>query len=113
MHSLSTAIALAILLAASTSAQIGQFESHTDIGVTPKSGSVEFDPAKGEYRVTGGGDNIWADQDAFQFVWKRLSGDVRLTADVKFIGTGAVAHRKAVLMIRQDLTPGSAYADVA
>ena len=60
---------------------------------------------KGEYRVTGGGANIWGTVDAFQFAWKKMSGDVALTADVHFIGTGAVAHRKAALMIRQSLDP--------
>ena len=83
------------------------------MGVTPKTGSLEFDAASGEYKLTGGGANIWAAEDAGFFAWKRLSGDVTLTADVRFIGAGAVAHRKAVLMVRQDLTPGSAYADIA
>ncbi len=92
---------------------LGQFESSSDVGVTPQKGKVEFDAAAGEYRVTGGGDNIWASADAFQFAWKKMSGDVAFTADVRFIGTGAVAHRKAALMIRQSLEPGSAYADVA
>ena len=91
----------------------GLFESHADIGITPTAGSIQYDAATNEYRVTGGGDNVWAAQDAFQFAWKRLTGDVRLTADVHFVGAGAVAHRKAMLMVRQDLTPGSAYADVA
>ena len=36
-----------------------------------------------------------------------------VTADVKFVGTGAVDHRKAVLMIRQNLDRDAAYADVA
>jgi len=94
-------------------AAIGEFESHQDIGVTPAAGSAAYDAAAREYRVTGGGANIWGTEDAFQFVWKRISGDVRITADVHFVGTGAVNHRKAELMIRQDLTPGSAYADVA
>ena len=69
-------------------------------------------PAKA---ITGspGGANIWAAADAFQFVWKRFSGDVSLTADVQFEGAGAVAHRKAVLMIRQSLDPAAAYADAA
>jgi Tol biopolymer transport system component len=109
-----------LLAAASISTAFGQsgsilgiFESHEDIGVNPKSGSATYDSSTGEYRVTGGGANIWGTEDAFQFVWKRISGDFTLTADVQFIGTGAVAHRKAVLMFRQDLTPGSAYADVA
>jgi TolB protein len=90
---------------------VGLFQSHGDIGETPKTGTTEF--SGGEYRVTGGGANIWAAQDAFQFAWKKMSGDISLSADVHFIGTGAVAHRKAVLMIRQDLSPNSPYIDVA
>src|SRR5262249_12848217 len=61
----------------------------------------------------GGGANMWAAADAFQFEWKKMAGDVALTADVRFLGAGAVAHRKAALMIRQSLEPDAAYADVA
>jgi TolB protein len=92
---------------------LGPFAMSGDVGLTPQKGKVEFDAASGEYRVTGGGANIWAAADAFQFVWKKMSGDVALTADVHFIGTGAVGHRKATLMIRQSLDADSAYADVA
>src|ERR1039457_6632763 len=92
---------------------LGQFESSSDVGVTPQQGKVEFDAAKGEYSVTGGGANIWGTADAFQFAWKKMSGDVALTADVQFVGKGAVAHRKAALMISESLDADSAYADVA
>ncbi len=93
--------------------EVGVFDSGSDVGVTPQKGKVEFDNGTGEYRVTGGGANIWAGVDAFYFVSKKLSGNVALTADVHFVGTGAVAHRKAALMIRQSLDPDSAYADAA
>ena len=105
-----------ILLTLSAAAQqgpIGIFEGRGDLGITPKTGGIEYDPATSEYRITGGGANIWAAEDAMYFAWKRLSGDVTFTADIRFVGAGAVAHRKAVLMVRQDITPGSAYADVA
>jgi hypothetical protein len=92
---------------------VGIFDSRGDVGVNPKAGAIAYDAASGEYRVTGGGANIWGAEDALYFAWKRLSGDFTLTADVRFLGAGAVAHRKAVLMIRQDLTAGAAYADVA
>jgi len=36
-----------------------------------------------------------------------------MTADVRFVGPGAVGHRKATLMVRQSLDANSAYADVA
>lgn len=92
---------------------VGAFESHADVGITPKKGSVEYTASTREYRVTGSGANIWGTLDAFQFAWTRLSGDLTLAADVQFVGTGKVAHRKAVLMIRQSLEPNSAYVDVA
>ncbi len=115
MNALSSSFLVALSLAGSLAAQsaVGQFESRQDIGVTPVAGSAQFEPASSEYRVTGGGANIWGTADALQFVWKRISGDVRFTADVKFVGVGAVNHRKAVLMLRQSLSPDAAYADVA
>jgi TolB protein len=106
-------IFLGLTVAAAAQNAVGIFEAHGDVGENPKSGSVEFNPATGEYHVTGGGANMWSTTDAFQFVWKRLSGDVTLSADVQFIGAGKVGHRKAVLMMRQSLEAGAAYADVA
>lgn len=101
------------LITACATAQTKLFDSNGDVGDTPAKGKVEFDPSTAEYRVTGGGANIWGAADAFHFAWKRMSGDVALTADVRFVGAGVVAHRKAALMIRQSLDAGSAYADVA
>jgi len=46
-------------------------------------------------------------------VWKKMSGDVTLTADISFLGRGVNEHRKAVLMIRQTLDADSPYADAA
>src|SRR5256884_5178709 len=56
---------------------------------------------------------MWFTNDAFQFVWKKMTGDVALTADIRWIGTGGNAHRKACLLIRQSLNPDSPYADAA
>jgi regulation of enolase protein 1 (concanavalin A-like superfamily) len=91
--------------------RIGAFEDHSDVGVTPKSGSASYDSKSREYTVTGGGANIWGTADAFHFVWIRVSGDVALTARVVLQGTEGNEHRKAGLMIRQGLGPGDAYAD--
>lgn len=49
----------------------------------------------------------------FHFVWKKVSGDVTLTADISIVGSGVEEHRKAVLMIRQSRDAASPYADVA
>ena len=92
---------------------LGLFESHADVGTVLNAGSVDYDAANRTYTVAGSGENMWFGSDAFQYVWKKVSGDVTLTADVSFIGTGKEAHRKAVLMIRQSLDADSAHADVA
>lgn len=105
--------ALTLFAASLAAAQIGVFESHADIGVTPKAGGAVFDAATGSYKITGGGANVWDKADTFQFLYKKVSGDVTITADVKFLGAGAVPHRKAMLMIRQSLDPGAPYADIA
>ena len=108
--------ALVTALPAQTgSSALGMFEAQQDVGANPMAGAAVYDAADGEYRVTGGGANIWAAADAFRFVWMRLSGDFNFSfsANVRFLGAGVAPHRKAVLMIRQDPTPDSAYVDVA
>jgi TolB protein len=94
-------------------AAVGLFESHGDVGEVLHEGSVVHDAAKDAYAVTGSGENMWSTADAFQFVWKKVSGDVSLTADITFPETGGDPHKKAVLIIRQSLDADSAYADVA
>jgi len=101
------------LLAQGASAPLGLFESHGDVGTVLHAGSAEYDAAQGKYTLKGSGENMWFAADAFHFVWKRVSGDVALTADISFLGQGGNEHRKAVLMIRQSLDTDSVYADVA
>jgi TolB protein len=99
--------------ATSTGAAVGIFEGHGDVGTVLHAGSVEYDAAKGSYTIAESGENMWFAADAFQFVWKKMSGDVTVTADISFLGKGVNEHRKAVLMVRQSLDADSAYADVA
>src|SRR5215471_8839018 len=114
MRRTSIAIAAALLAAGAALTQTGKLGIFTDegsVGKTPPGCAARYDAAKGEYRITGGGANVWAAEDAFYFVWKKVSGDVTLSADVQWVGTSTVGHRKAMLMVRQNLEPGSAYAD--
>jgi hypothetical protein len=69
--------------------------------------------ASGAYVVSGGGENMWFTNDAFHFVWKRVSGDFDLQAAIQWRDSGGNAHRKACLMIRQSLDADSPYVDVA
>jgi TolB protein len=99
------------LIAGAGTSQLGIFTDEGSVGQTPAGCQAHYDPAKGEYRITGGGANMWGAADAFYFVWKQASGDMTFSADVRWVGTSTVGHRKAVLMIRQSLDAGSAYAD--
>lgn len=99
--------------AQSAISSLGVFESHADVGTVLHPGSVEYDPAKKTYTISGSGENMWLAADAFQFVWKKMSGDVTLTADISFLTKTGNEHKKAVLMLRQSLDTDSVYADVA
>lgn len=90
---------------------LGLFEGHGDIGAPKHAGAVAFDAVRRTYTVTGGGANMWFANDALHFVWKKVSGDVTLGADISFPDTGGDPHRKACLLVRQTLDPDSAYAD--
>jgi TolB protein len=104
-------IALGAAVAAPQSSDLGIFTNESSVGQTPPGSKAHFDASKGEYRITGGGANVWGPSDAFYFVWKKVSGDMTLTADIAWVGTSAAEHRKAMLMFRQSLDPGSPYAD--
>ncbi|HVO60387.1 MAG TPA: hypothetical protein VMT53_05595 [Terriglobales bacterium] len=94
-------------------AGVGVFETHSDVGAVLHSGSATYEASSNSYTLNGSGENIWSNKDAFQFVWKKMSGEVALAADVSFPQAGRNPHRKAVLMVRQSLDPDAAYADIA
>ena len=101
---------LACTGAAQTAGSLGIFEGASDVGTPSHKGSVVYDAVRKEYRVTGGGENMWAARDDFFFLWRKVTGDVAITANLRIISDGA-PHRKAVLVIRKDLEPGAVYAD--
>jgi Tol biopolymer transport system component len=93
----------------------GVFEGQTDVGAVSPPGLARFDSARGLYTVQASGANMWSTVDAFHFVWKKMSGDVSLTADMAFPSTtgNPSPHRKAVLMFRQTLDADGVYVDAA
>jgi len=91
----------------------GAFTNITDIGNPKLKGSTKFDVAKQVYTLTGSGLNMWANADEFHFASVKLSGDFILTTFCRFEGKGVNPHRKMGLIIRENLTAGSRYADAA
>ena len=102
-----------IALCHAQNAPTSLFEGHNDIGAVVHPGAVQFNAARQTYTVTGGGGDMWDASDEFHFVWKKISGDVSLAADIAIAGKDGEPHRKGVLMIRQSLDTDSAYVDAA
>ncbi len=94
---------------------LGVFEGQTDVGAVSPPGVAKYDAGRGVYTVEAAGDNMWSTVDAFHFVWKKVSGDVSLTAEMAFPSTAGnpSPHRKAVLMLRQTLDADGVYVDAA
>ena len=107
------ALAAGLALPVAMKAQPGTFEGSGDVGTVLHKGSVEYDAAQKSYQLTGSGDNVWSTADGFFFVWKKISGDVSISADITFATKSGEEHKKAMLMLRQSLDADSAYADIA
>lgn len=86
---------------------IGDFQGQSDVGAAVVPGSSSYDAGTRQYTIHSAGYNIWYTRDEFRFVWKRMSGDVSLSADATFPDAAGYGDRKAVLVIRQDLEDDS------
>lgn len=80
---------------------IGVFDGQADVGSALVPGSATY--ADGTYTITSAGYNLWYTRDEFRYLWKRMSGDVSLAADIAFPNPNGYGDRKAVLVIRQSL----------
>jgi hypothetical protein len=82
---------------------IGVFQGQSDVGGAVVPGSASYDPGTEQYTIQSAGYNIWYSRDEFRFLWKKMSGDVSLAADVTFPDPKGYGDRKVVLVIRQNL----------
>ena len=79
------------------------FQGQSDVGSAVVPGSAAYDPGTQQYTIHSAGYNIWYSRDEFRLLWKKMSGDVSLAADVSFPDPKGYGDRKAVLVIRQTL----------
>jgi hypothetical protein len=86
---------------------IGVFDGQSDIGSALVPGSASYDTGSKQYTINSAGYNIWYSRDEFRYLWKKMSGDVSLAADVTFPNAEGYGDRKAVLVIRQNLDDDS------
>ena len=92
---------------------VGVFDGQSDIGSALVPGSASYDSGSNAYTIHSAGYNVWYNRDEFRFLWKRMSGDVSLAADINYPDPKGYGDRKAVLMIRQSLDDDSKEAVVA
>jgi hypothetical protein len=100
--------------AAEPSGPLGIFESESDVGSVVPPGTARYDSNTGVYTLTAAGANTWYHVDAFHYLWKKVSGDMSLTANVNFppraYDHDPDPHRKGILMFRQTLDAGASHA---
>ncbi|MBV8631383.1 MAG: biopolymer transporter Tol [Silvibacterium sp.] len=95
------------------STPIGDFEGQSDIGSPKLEGSAFYDPIAKQYTLKSAGYNTTYTREEFRFVWKRMSGDVSIAAEITFPDQEGYDGRKAILAIRQGLEDDSKEALVA
>jgi TolB protein len=116
------ALALALYAAAGAgaaqdSAELGEFAAQSDVGFVTAAGNARYSAGSDTYTLTGAGANTWYHVDDFHYLWKKMSGDVALTAEIRFPPVAyhhqPDPHRKGILMFRQTLDSGGIYAAAA
>ncbi|MEX0944515.1 MAG: hypothetical protein WDZ38_02505 [Balneolaceae bacterium] len=85
----------------------GIFTLQDDIGDVNLHGVTVYDPAEQIYTITGSGENIWFDKDAFHYVWREISGNFILRAHMSFVSEQQHEHRKMGWMLRKNTSEGS------
>ena len=86
---------------------IGAFEAQTDVGGPLAPGSASYDASAKTYTINSAGYNIWYQRDEFRYLWKKVSGDVSLAADVVWPNKEDFHDRKVALIIRDSLEDDS------
>ncbi len=80
-----------------------------DVGSTAAAGTACYSSDDAQFTINGSGDNIWNDDDAFQYAYQTLNGDGSITARVvSQENTGDYA--KAGVMFRESLDSNSKHA---
>lgn len=85
---------------------VGEFTNSTNVGAFSLPGSASFDG--GVYTVTGGGDDIWDNNDEFYYVYKEMSGAFEITGDIFPLEAADGTWTKGGFMVRNDLSTAAA-----
>src|SRR5580704_4171454 len=93
--------------------RLGIFQGQSDVGAALVPGSSSYNKATSQYTIVSAGYNVWYQRDEFRYLWKTMSGDISLAADINFPDAAGYGDRKAFVIIRQSLDDDSKEAVVA
>jgi len=93
--------------------KIGVFKGQSDVGGALMPGTSGYNSKTKQYTITSAGYNVWYTRDEFRYLWKEMSGDVSLAANISFPDKEGYFDRKVILVIRQTLDDDSKEAMVA
>lgn len=79
---------------------IDVFDEFSNIGSPAISGSFSYNQTTQQYNIKASGANIWATNDSFSLLSKKMNGDFIIQTKINFIGNGHEPHRKTGIMIR-------------
>ena len=102
----------AVSLPASSQSNLGIFTDTADVGTVEHPGAAKYDAAAKTYTLTGSGVNMWATTDSFRFAWRKLAGDISITADVEWANHSGEPHKKAGVILRAGTDADAPYVDV-
>jgi hypothetical protein len=103
-HAMGTVVGYGLL---SSPSSLGIFSAAQDVGAPAIAGSSSYNTSTGIYSVAGAGSDISGTSDQFQYLYRTLTGDGTITAQVAS-ETNTNSAAKAALMFRNSLTAGSA-----
>jgi TolB protein len=101
-----------VSLSAFSQSTFGLFTDTADVGVVEHQGAAKYDAAAKTYTLTGSGVNMWATSDSFRFLWKKVTGDVSIAADVAWANSAGEEHKKAGVILRAGTAADDPYVDL-
>src|SRR5262249_35536081 len=102
-HAQGTVVGYGLL---SNPSSLGIFSAAQDIGSPALAGSSNYNTSAGVYTVAGAGSDIAGTSDQFQFLYRTLTGDGSITAQVAS-ETNTNSAAKAAVMFRNSLAANS------
>ncbi len=79
---------------------------HADVGSVGFAGDATYAGTTGTFIMSGSGEDIWNNADAFHFAYQTLNGDGEIIARVQSL-TNTDPYTKAGVMIRESLAAGA------